>query len=59
MRVLAAHNRYQFGGGEDAVFRDETELLRMHGHTVRLFEEDNDASRRPRSARARGRPAQS
>ena len=43
MRVLAAHNRYQFGGGEDAVFRDETELLRMHGHTVRLFEEGNDA----------------
>lgn len=43
MRILVAHNRYQIGGGEDAVVRDETELLRRHGHNVELLEQDNDA----------------
>ncbi len=43
MRFLVAHNRYRFSGGEDAVVRDEVELLRGHGHTVELLEEDNDA----------------
>jgi len=42
MRILVAHNRYQFGGGEDAVVRDEVELLRRHGHVVELLEQDND-----------------
>jgi glycosyltransferase involved in cell wall biosynthesis len=43
MRILIAHNRYQASGGEDAVVRDETALLRRHGHCVELLEEDNDA----------------
>lgn len=43
MKILVAHNRYQFSGGEDAVVRDEIELLRRHGHSVELLEQDNDA----------------
>jgi glycosyltransferase involved in cell wall biosynthesis len=43
MRILAAHNRYQFGGGEDAVVRDESAMLRRRGHDVELIEQDNDA----------------
>ncbi|MGA2887712.1 MAG: glycosyltransferase family 4 protein [Terracidiphilus sp.] len=43
MRILVAHNRYQFSGGEDAVVRDEIELLQRHGHSVELLEQDNDA----------------
>jgi glycosyltransferase involved in cell wall biosynthesis len=43
MRILVAHNRYQFSGGEDAVVRDEIELLRRYGHSVELLEQDNDA----------------
>ena len=38
-----AHNRYQFSGGEDAVVRDEVELLRSHGHSVEILDRDNDA----------------
>lgn len=34
MRVLLVHNFYQMAGGEDAVFRDEAQLLRDHGHDV-------------------------
>jgi glycosyltransferase involved in cell wall biosynthesis len=43
MRILVAHNRYQIGGGEDAVVRDESELLRRHGHSVEVLEQDNEA----------------
>lgn len=43
MRILVAHNRYQFSGGEDAVVRDEIELLRRHGHQVELLEQDNNS----------------
>lgn len=43
MKILIAHNRYQFSGGEDAVVRDEAELLRRHGHAVEVLEQDNDA----------------
>ena len=43
MKILIAHNRYQLGGGEDAVVRDEADLLRLHGHSVELLEQDNDA----------------
>jgi glycosyltransferase involved in cell wall biosynthesis len=43
MKILVAHNRYQFAGGEDAVVGDETALLREHGHSVELLEEDNDS----------------
>jgi glycosyltransferase involved in cell wall biosynthesis len=41
MRVLVVHNYYLQAGGEDTVFRLETELLRQHGHTVIEFIEDN------------------
>jgi glycosyltransferase involved in cell wall biosynthesis len=43
MKILIAHNRYQFSGGEDAVVRDEAELLRRRGHCVEVLEQDNDA----------------
>ena len=43
MRILVAHNRYQFSGGEDAVMHDEVALLRNHDHAVELLEQDNDA----------------
>lgn len=42
LRVLIAHNRYQFRGGEDAVVQAEHELLRAHGHAVALYERSND-----------------
>jgi len=41
MRVLIAHNRYQFAGGEEAVVRDEIELLRGMGHEVAEYTRDN------------------
>ncbi len=43
MRVIVTHNRYQYGGGEDAVVRDEVVLLRQRGHVVELIEQDNSA----------------
>jgi glycosyltransferase involved in cell wall biosynthesis len=43
MRIIVAHNRYQLGGGEDAVVRDEVAMLRQHGHVVELLEQDNSA----------------
>jgi len=43
MRVIVAHNRYQYGGGEDAVVHDEVAMLRQHGHVVELIEQDNSA----------------
>jgi len=43
MKILIAHNRYQFSGGEDAVVRDEVELLRRRGDSVHLLEQDNEA----------------
>ncbi len=45
MRILVAHNRYQFVGGEDAVVRDEVEMFRHQGHSVEKLEQDNDAIR--------------
>lgn len=41
LRILVCHNRYQLRGGEDAVCESEVDLLRQHGHEVRLFEKDN------------------
>jgi glycosyltransferase involved in cell wall biosynthesis len=42
MRILIGHNAYQQRGGEDAVVQAEHELLRAHGHDVRLFSRHND-----------------
>lgn len=41
MRVLIIHNRYQYAGGEDAVFEAERKLLVEHGHTVETVVFDN------------------
>lgn len=42
MRVLLIHNKYQQRGGEDAVFENETELLRQHGNEVETLLFDNN-----------------
>ncbi len=39
--ILAVHNFYRQAGGEDEVYRGETELLANHGHSVIRYEEDN------------------
>ena len=41
MKVLVVHNHYQRPGGEDAVFADETRLLREHGHEVLTYTRHN------------------
>jgi glycosyltransferase involved in cell wall biosynthesis len=41
MRILIAHNRYKYAGGEDTVMASEVEMLRNAGHQVNLFEADN------------------
>lgn len=41
MKVLMAHNAYQYAGGEDAVFRNEIQLLRQNGHEVFEYLDDN------------------
>jgi glycosyltransferase involved in cell wall biosynthesis len=41
MKVLVAHNYYQYQGGEDSVFSNETLLLRRHGNEVIEFVRHN------------------
>jgi glycosyltransferase involved in cell wall biosynthesis len=41
MRIVIAHNRYKYAGGEDSVMHAETKMLRTAGHDVELFEADN------------------
>jgi glycosyltransferase involved in cell wall biosynthesis len=41
VRFLVAHNAYREPGGEDAVFRSETRLLRQTGHEVLEYVESN------------------
>jgi len=41
MRILIAHNHYQQSGGEDAVVRDEFNLLKNFGEDVHLYERSN------------------
>ena len=41
MKILVAHNRYRFRGGEDTVVDAEVELLRRHGHEVLVYLRDN------------------
>ena len=41
MKILLVHNAYQHRGGEDAVFEDESRLLRERGHEVKTFVRDN------------------
>ena len=40
--VLLIHNYYQQSGGEDQVFSAESNMLKKHGHEVRLFTVHND-----------------
>ena len=41
LKILIVHNKYQLAGGEDAVVRQETAMLRDAGEEVYLFEVDN------------------
>ena len=41
MRILVVHNRYLNHGGEDESFAAEVALLRIHGHYVDEYVEDN------------------
>lgn len=41
MKVAIVHNYYQEPGGEDQVFRAESDLLSSHGHTVVPYTLDN------------------
>lgn len=42
MRIAFCHNYYQQPGGEDQVFRDESELMESRGHEVWRYERHND-----------------
>jgi glycosyltransferase involved in cell wall biosynthesis len=42
MRILSIHNRYQIRGGEDECHEAEVSLLREMGHSVEVYEENND-----------------
>lgn len=41
MKIVMVHNKYQYQGGEDAVFKAESQLLMQHGHEVRVLVFDN------------------
>ena len=41
MKILAVHNRYLLGGGEDLSHSTEVAMLRSHGHEVDEMIEDN------------------
>ena len=45
MRILVAHNAYQYRGGEDSVVESEIALLRGHGHEVEPYSRHNDEIR--------------
>lgn len=42
MKILVAHNRYHYRGGEDTVVDAEVSLLRERGHEVMLYSRDNN-----------------
>src|SRR6186713_2799150 len=41
MHILVLHNYYAQRGGEDVVVEAEVDLLRRHGHEVRLLSQNN------------------
>jgi len=43
MRILLLHNRYKCAGGEDRVVSSEMGLLARMGHSVEIWEENNDS----------------
>ena len=42
MKFLLVHNHYNQKGGEDAIFKQEAELLRQSGHHVIECQRSND-----------------
>lgn len=47
MRILVIHNKYKQAGGEDSVFKSESELLVQHGHVVEQLVYDNSTINTP------------
>ena len=43
VKILLAHNTYQWPGGEDTAFELDAKLLEDHGHEVIRYVKDNDA----------------
>lgn len=41
MRILVAHSRYRYPGGEETVFEQEIDLLREYGHEVIAYDRSN------------------
>ena len=41
MKILIAHNYYQFPGGEDVIVHNEKELLEKEGHKVIFYKKEN------------------
>ncbi|MFH7244812.1 MAG: glycosyltransferase family 4 protein [Spirulina sp.] len=42
MKILSVHNKYQIRGGEDYCHEEECALLRLHGHILDSYEENNN-----------------
>lgn len=42
MNILIVHNYYKIPGGEDTVVKNEINLLREHGHKVKLYKRSNE-----------------
>ena len=55
MRILSIHNAYQIRGGEDVSTAAEQSLLRHYGHTVDVYEENNEQIAEMDSAQLVGR----
>ena len=41
MKVLLGHNFYRTKGGEDSVYRQESDLLKRHGDEIINYERNN------------------
>ena len=52
MKILVAHNRYRYRGGEDTVVDAEIDLLRRHGHEVLVYLRDNEELTRMKNHQA-------
>ena len=42
MKILVAHNQYQYAGGEDIVVAEEVRMLQQRGHSVHQYTVNND-----------------
>jgi len=52
MKILVAHNRYRYRGGEDTVVDAEVDLLRRNGHEVLVYLRDNEELTRMKNHQA-------